>query len=404
MNINHDYLPEQAKNPKILCFLDWLSVSYIIDRGDNEELISLSNVDGYIIESCTGTNVFATRFIVYDEQGRKKITWLADPKSTMINKNICLIEFANHTLYTGEWLTLFDILSKFHNGYFHGLSRVDICADFQFFINDDYNLEVAENLVQRIEESDYYIKGKQKGSAFYSYELLNDIVIKKPNQLSFGAKNSEIRWKIYNKTKEIQEESKKFYISDIHKKAGFDENINVWRLECSINHANSLNIIDITGTNILTLAYLKDVRNIANLFLTLLDNKFVVKRNDGCKNKNRNFTVNIFGNNFHSARFEKEQVDKRVLSDTAVKFVRNSISTINDFIFSTKYSLVDDLFKQIKKTVEIFELDEWFFNEFKVSVDRYYTEVILTERKSSDLDNIINNNLKFLQYELQFEN
>ena len=106
-----------------------------------------------------------------------------------------------------------------------GLSRVDICLDFQQF---DNGMEPAK-LIKDFAAGKIDCLGKMGGSIVrgqssdepYSY-------------LSLGARTSDVRVYLYNKTKEMKDVKWKTWIAETWKKAGLDLERPVWRLEVSL--------------------------------------------------------------------------------------------------------------------------------------------------------------------------
>ena len=366
------------KNAKLLVNLDWLSFSFVATDRQNFENnnIVLNDVPGYRVEKCSGTNVFQTRYLIYDSKGLKVLTWLADAKSNIINSALCLIEFSNHTLYTGEWQKLFDLLPKFHSGYVHRLSRVDICGDFQSFLNEDNQYSDAGLLADMFNCNAYYVQGKRSGACFFEYNKIGGRIERVIKQFSWGSKSSQFKWKLYNKTKEITEESFKYYIAHCWHAVGFDLSKNTWRLECSIVNAGALKINDVSGKNLLDISNLSNSNDLLRLFNALVSNKFVVRLNECEKNSSRNKIVNLFNFQTFDCDFVKIPPTNDFSTDEAKSFIRKTLKSIENSRIRFIPHVTDDLYNIVFKIVNELSLNEWFFNEFGLSIDTYYFAVM----------------------------
>lgn len=117
------------------------------------------------------------------------------------------------------------------------ISRIDICCDmvgfdFKQFIDKYHNNELREKSPKNVSEyyKKYNIDGKQE--SIYT-------------GISWGSKSSDWTAKIYDKIREIQEESGKLYILDYFKANGINPDFQkVWRYEFSITSVKSLYVIE----------------------------------------------------------------------------------------------------------------------------------------------------------------
>lgn len=167
-----------------------------------------------------------------------------------------------------------------------GLSRVDLAADF---CPDEHQRSVIRGLDDRT----MYVSGKQSGSGFWSTdsggkysEFWRGFI---PHDLNWGHKTSNIRWKLYYKSKELRDGAggkgwSKPYIVDMWRECGLDEN-NVWRLEVSIHNASQFEFM---GEK---LGYYQFMHNTSNIFKSLYTDRFVVRRNEGHKDKSNDTKV-----------------------------------------------------------------------------------------------------------------
>lgn len=271
--------------------LDWLSFSVhfclSFAEKDTHEF-SLSEPTGCRLLHLTGTNVYKSRDILYSGDGEKLLTLCYHPFSSVIHPASCLVQVANKWLYTGFQWVLFR-LAQIHTFVITNLTRVDICCDFPC---------TAERykVINALYRNDYYVQGKKEGAHFQDFEYGN-YVYAAPRQLSWGSVNSNIKWKLYNKSLELREVSpsgeihcSKPYIRDTWAQKGWDVD-KVWRLEVSICPAGAF---EYKGRR---LGY-DEACNwfyIADLFQSLYMTRFVIRANQGHKDKTNDRRVYLLG-------------------------------------------------------------------------------------------------------------
>lgn len=188
--------------------------------------------ENWSVENLEGNKVFKCRSI-YRYRDSKVITVLYRPKSKIIKADICLCEVANRWLY--DACSLDEILSWMFPMYvFSNLSRVDICADFE--INENIT-----DMINKLARGDAYVGGKKLGNVWY--EETND---RTPYDLNFGSTKSKIKWKLYNKSKEIRVRSEnclKPWIKYWWLSNGVHDVTKMWRLEVSY-HGSSFSDLE----------------------------------------------------------------------------------------------------------------------------------------------------------------
>lgn len=255
---------------------DWLAFSMRMILTDAERLggVQLATPDGYILAmQSSGTNQFKNRAIVYTEHGDKVLTLLWQPHSKIIASNTLFVEVANRLLYSN--FNPLPLLDKIHATTFGTLSRFDVCTDFQ---PTDYQSAIIDMLTR----GDAYVQGKREGSLFHDFKQ-GDKVERHARQLAWGNPQTNIRWKLYNKTKEITQIDDKGrtwcskpYIRDMWYINGLDPKKDTWRLECSINSASTHQW---RGEKLDINIYNPEV--FTPLFYDLLATRFVIRKNEG---------------------------------------------------------------------------------------------------------------------------
>lgn len=271
--------------------IDWLAFSVSLCESsaerDAHEWIFHDAPSGYRLVEFPGTNIYRRRFILYATDGRKILTLLCSPFSRAIPRTSALVEVANEWLYSGFWWMI-DLLNDIHPCNFLCFSRVDVCCDF---CADNDKLQLINSLA----ENRSYVQGKRDGSAFFSFSLEGSGVERTPRQLSWGSKNSNIKWKVYNKSLELHEFDAagglichKPYIVAQWESQGWDK-MKVWRCEVSICPMRKFTFRD------RRLAW-KDIINgftIEDLFVSLYMTRFVIRRNEGHRDKSNDKRVHL---------------------------------------------------------------------------------------------------------------
>ena len=259
---------------------DWLSFSVIMLVTDNERKngIVLNQPTGYILKDFGGTNIYKKRAMLFTQDGDKILTLLWEPHSGVLNPNSLFVEVANKVLYTGYDYIL-DLLRNIHDYIFQSVSRFDICTDFA---PNPYQLKVIDQL----QSGQVYVQGKREGSMFHTYHQ-KDTVSRVPKCMSWGSPYSTVKFKLYNKTKEIFEPDKngrlwcnKPYILDTWRCNGLATQNDIWRLEVSLTSASSHQW---RGERI---EYsITAIEQYTPLFYDLVSTRWVLRKNEGHKYK-----------------------------------------------------------------------------------------------------------------------
>ena len=225
--------------------LDWVAYSVTLAWSYEERSIGhaiLHAPPGYVIVECKhGTPQYKRRYYLQTKEGDKIATLLLEPHSAIIDKRDMYVEIANPVLYQdGGPQRVHDLIAQVHEHSFRSLSRLDVACDFQ---PDQHQQEVIAGL----EDMRYYVQGKREGAQFHDYHLpaAGGVISKRARCLSWGSKQSAMKWKLYNKTLELyQPDSRgnywctKPYIPETWRRHGMGHT-NVWRLEASLTGASS---------------------------------------------------------------------------------------------------------------------------------------------------------------------
>lgn len=373
-------------NQKWVVNLDWLAFSYQVDPTaeeiENNKFEWQVPAGFQIVECEKGTNVFKSRFYVCDMDGRKKITVLCNPNSRIIDPRNCLIQFENETLYTREWLSLFDVVKQMHRGTVGNFSRVDLCCDFD---------KGGENYADYFQTNNWRVKGYKEGSCFYdvvrsrtSYNYFQ----KEIKQINWGSKSSAFKWKLYNKTREILDlraETKndlyKEYIVNSWRENNLNLiNNNIWRLECSIVDCGKFVFENYRGDNIFTVESFHNYEPYNFIYSLLLKDKFKVVIN-GTDERQTLIQIPEKVGEIKRPKGVGDLVSSEILA-TLNRLMQMLADNMNNYHIRTKYKLFDII---------------------REMVDTYHLEPYLIACYDTDLDGleiIINNGYKIkIDYE-----
>ena len=356
---------------KKLISLDWLTLNYRVSRS-LEELkigsIRLNILSGFKYEYCEGTGVFRTRVIMYDTEGEKLLTIVFEPYSNIIDKDLMQITISNKSFYNGNWVQLIRLVPYIHEGNWIGISRIDIACDWRAEFGDIDGRNLAHDILTERAFVDRY----KECCSFYDIERGAHVDERHniPRQISFGAKTSHIKWKLYNKTKEIEDESKKDYILCAWLEHGFVSTEGVWRLEVSISDVAKLQIQDANGENCLTIAKLADF--FPAIFRQLCEERFRIfrkKRDNGGAWVER---INIFDfteGNLHCQTIKPESKPRE---DTPKTLVRQLVKSLEVPNIAFKIGFAQQVIQMIWATLSAFSLENWFVWEYGFSVEQLY--------------------------------
>lgn len=142
-----------------------------------------------------GTPVYNEMFTLLDNHGNPMIEVRRSPKSQLMAPNMCHLRFHNSYCYYDDAA---DLMAQFieREGFeFIRISRVDVCMDFEKFDSGDdpqaFLYRYIERKYSKINQSDLTSHGKDTWTA------------REWNSLSWGASDSDVGTKFYNKTIEL---------------------------------------------------------------------------------------------------------------------------------------------------------------------------------------------------------
>lgn len=366
------------ENIKTFMAIDWLSFQVELDENicTNKDHVPQDGTT-YKFECCTSTNVFEKRYICWDNHLRKMFTILFCPLSKMLKSNMGLLEIGNIFLYNGQLKEVIKVALNSFCCRITKISRLDVCCDFQRCYDEHGNTIEAKELARNLYTNSWYVTKKREGAVFFCNELdEDDKVITMPKQISWGNKKTEIKFKLYNKSLEIREESHKYYIQNLWKQCFDISSGDVWRCECSITHFSAYQFRIGEEQRVFIMDDIFDYDSVKMLFINMYLNRFVVRKNEGNKNKNRNTIVPIFGYNGLDNFAAKIKSQQNKPNDDVKAYINGVVKLVQSFYAQFYVTKATEKIKELKEFIDYFSYNEWFevvygcpIEEFKENIE-----------------------------------
>lgn len=297
--------------------LDWFALS-IKTMHPYREGESFALPDGWQCVEMTATATWLKRWFIMDRDGTKLGTFLAVPRSPMIDGCSAMLEVANPVLYSQIFREIVDAMLVMYPMYVAGVSRADLCADFQMTPS-------RWEVVRGLESGENYLKGLRRGVQWWTAKGAD----RKPHQLSWGGMDSVFHWKLYNKYKELHEGgsplASKPYIEQMWVECGF-EPTKVWRLEISITACNR--VVDDAGEVIPMFDWWDDR---VRLYKRIYGDKFIIRQNQGHADRRRDPQVYLLDFGGSMAKFMRHRPPrKEIESDVERRVICKMWKEFND--------------------------------------------------------------------------
>lgn len=371
--INYLLSTESSENPLGIINCDWLAFSVRLMETSKERdnhAFTFRQPKGYRLIEYTGTNIYRRRLILYHSSGRKVLTLLCEPHSRVIDRLAMLVEVANEYLYTG-YAFMLGLVNEIHPCLFLCLSRFDLCCDF---VATSDRLR----LIRQLSTNEAYVQGKKDGSSFHNYTSEDTGIERTNRQQSWGSKHSNIKWKVYNKSLEIFEIDKqghrtcdKPYIAAEWQRAGWDV-LKVWRIEVSISPAAKFQFYGKRlNWNLAINGF-----EITDLFVSLYMTRFVVRLNQGHRDKSNDKRVHLLAD-----LGEVQRVTQYINPTPKDLPVVEYAASLNAAMLqlSKPEVIINEDMRQLwidttVKCVKIGHLEQYFYDKYKYSVTEISTK------------------------------
>ena len=248
-NINKKELEEKNEKTQFCYSIDWLTFNIKL-KDINNPFIRDEGI--YAEEREQGTNIFKRVRDYYNTRDELVFTIVFQPHSKIIKADFGQLQIANKWLYVGNLSKLVYKIFFQSNFELVNISRIDLCTDFFNFVDTykplSFIQDVAKGYVAKVNPSSINFWGK-------TGKLANEIEKDEErgiiyHAMNIGDRESTFNFKLYNKTKEMEEKHEKGYIKTkwYKKLKGYEELIKmkekptIWRLEVSIKDWNKIKI------------------------------------------------------------------------------------------------------------------------------------------------------------------
>lgn len=346
---------------------DWLQYSVLLKKKDPV----LKCPPGMRLEWLPGNNVYKRRFILWDTFGDKWVTGLYHPYSKALNEYLMSIQIANKHLYDGTISAAIELVNLVVDCTFNSLGRVDICCDFQ-------PTENQYDIMNGLATGGCYVQAKSEGAVWWHDAPKKGMNFGKLQHcMNWGSKKSDIKIKMYNKSREqglllpkVTEPEKPWIVdrwSDVDKKK-------MWRMEFSVNGTGKLKY----NNNTLSLKEVSDEYFLARWFKDYYERRFIVRNNQGKRDGHKN-TDGIMKflslPDIPNARTDWREPIKPYEIPDNIKLLRRLMSQVtnpsvmcNDAFFGTYANMVFECCEQ-------FHLHNYFENHYGKPVDEFFGEL-----------------------------
>ena len=153
------------------------------------------------------------------------------PYSSILPPYAIIIRFVNRQLYAANFWELADAFLQQNRISCKGISRIDICADFNQFAT-----MTAKALIEGFAAKTLRHIGRGVGALYFDHKVTHGEYGVNYTGLTFGTHASDAHVYLYNKSFELFTQGDKPWIRERWKRVGLDVR-EVWRLEVSIKSA-----------------------------------------------------------------------------------------------------------------------------------------------------------------------
>lgn len=212
--------------------VDWLSVFCIYAGKDGDLWMPVDTEEFSYKKEDFGTRCFS-RFhrarIKNAEGGWDEFAEVQSvPYSAILPPYAIIIRFVNRVLYMPDFWEVANRFLANNQIEIRGISRIDICADFNQFACMD-----PKTLIESFAAKKLRHIGRGVGALAFDHRVYHGEYGVNYTGLTFGNHSSDAHVYLYNKTFELDTQGDKPWIRERWKRVGLDIR-NVWRLEVSI--------------------------------------------------------------------------------------------------------------------------------------------------------------------------
>lgn len=221
------------------------------------------------------------------------------PYLTSLPKDFCQFKIDNKHLYTIDCVELISLLCSRCSWVYNGISRFDVCIDFNRFLGslevESFLSRLAAKKIEPIVKTTLSFKGVSKAGLVYEY-------------LRLGSNSSDVHTILYNKSKEMRDVKEKPWIRKKWDKLGLDHTKDVWRLEFSLHGKAKVFADKATGDIYeIDLPIINDTEQLSKLVSILAYRYFRFIPKTECTNRSRVESIKLLSfDNVKSIRVQDE--------------------------------------------------------------------------------------------------
>ncbi|HMG14047.1 MAG TPA: hypothetical protein VK590_01300 [Saprospiraceae bacterium] len=273
------------------------------------------------------------------------------PLSKVIDADTILIKFDNWLLYS---VNLFDYVTEFltlNSLTFRSISRIDFCADFQKF----HNGMVPSTMIKNYMAGKYLRLGRTTIGNTHFKQIELDLL---HNGLKFGSNLSDVSSYLYNKTLQMTLIEWKPWIAEKWLQAGFNMNVDTWRLEISIKDCNKI----IANTETGEAQVLNDLTVLQDKYTKLIygcmrDKHFSFVIKDNQAKKSRMQKLPLYSNSF--SKYTIVEGSKMIAAKRADKIFIKKLEDVNNDMRGKDFNFNIDIIGLKEKFISICGLENW---------------------------------------------
>lgn len=349
--------------------LDWLSIYVDASRWRVHSDYACRKED-------YGTSVYKDMYTISRYGGELAIL-SCNPRNGTMKAGTGILKILNQWLYSyGLDRIVRNLLHDF-NLVPLSISRVDICADFNSFIDyqdpQDLIRDFLAVKVWKIGAAKYKTIGQQSAKHAFQY-------------LRFGSNTSDVSAYMYNKTQEFRDVKRKNYIEQAWELNGINPNKEVWRLEFSLK-GNGLKFLNKTSGEFeqKTLDMVLDEELRIQLFNACYLKYWDFRFNDGQVRKDRMIRCRLLS--VESSIYQPYAIS---CSDETTRENKRMITAMEQTYDEWRFKRQQrdkDMEANIQKLVDFTHLEAWYAEKYgRKYVDMDIAEKIAEEEEKRALE------------------
>lgn len=278
--------------------VDWLQVYTLVQPSFPVPTIGSLSENGFIFDFAL-KEYHSAMFCDIVEVKLKKMecaTIELRPRSSKLNKAMCLIKLSNRILYSNRYVEILYSLMKALHVVYKGITRIDLCYDCNKFADGRSPSRFINNYLTKpdTEVGGYCRKGSDE---FICHGKKASGSASRVNYISFGSHQSRVRAYIYDKTIELQEVKDKPWIREMWQENSItnDDSNHVFRSEISIK-SEGTDLLNMSTGELFRLSpvYLENQKSIEKLFHYYADKYLHFRINEGQKYRKNYRKLELF--------------------------------------------------------------------------------------------------------------